>query len=113
MSRYKIKSNGEKFTQQEIVQQRNFEQFLSAYKKQASVMTAGTKISLSIMAIGVLATVLVLTMNNNNGNQTTVTEKKPAFVSPPLKGIDIPYTTFTVDADKGRSEERRVGKECR
>ena len=109
MSRYKIKSNGEKFTQQEIVQQRNFEQFLSAYKKQASVMTAGTKISLSIMAIGVLATVLVLTMNNNNGNQTTVTEKKPAFVSPPLKGIDIPYTTFTVDADKGGELTYKTG----
>src|ERR1700733_2525315 len=111
MKKYKIKNNSDKFSEEEITKQKNFDQFLSDYKSQASVFSAG-KITLGILTTGMLVTILILNINKNKTdehNNTDITEKKKTFVDPPMKGIDIPYDTFSVDASKGAELHYKTG----
>jgi hypothetical protein len=107
--KYRIRTNGEKFTPEEMVKQKNFEHFLQAYKKQALLSTAG-KIGFGIAALGVVASIILLSVNTNTTTTNTdVTEKKVNYVSPPLKGFDTPYDSFVVDASKGGELHYKTG----
>ena len=110
MSRFTIRSGGEKFTKEEILKQKDFEQFLTAYRKHAFLASAG-KITFGIIATGMIISVLMLSTKNNVRSDQDDGTKKTSFVSPPLKGVTIPYESYTVDASKGGVLKYKTGTE--
>ncbi len=42
-----------------------------------------------------------LTQNNNNTNTTNATKPNSAFIAPPSKKLDVPYSTYKVNAQRG------------
>jgi hypothetical protein len=114
MSRFRIRTNGEKFTPEEVLKQKSFENFLAAYKRHTLPGNAG-KIGLGIVATGVIATVILLSVKSSTTLRTDspVTEKKVRYVEPPLNGFDTPYALFTVDAEKGGELHYKTGSVLR
>ncbi len=98
MNKYKINLNQEKLSEKEIVQQMDFDKFMSDYVAKPSWMLNGIKlytlIGTTITAVAI-AGFLIYKTSELNSDMVPL-----PFINPPLKSMDIPFESYQVNMDK-------------
>jgi hypothetical protein len=92
---YHINRNRKPLTPEDVQKGQNFDSFLQSYNAQAKPFVKSTTFYASVAAFGVIVAVGTYLL------VTSAEESATPFVQPPLAGVTIADTAYTVDAQAG------------
>ncbi len=96
MKNFKINTNHQPLTPDDIARGQDFGQLMSAYKAAKPPFYKGT--AFKIFAAGLVACIIGTAVFFALKDEAITTLS--AFINPPIEGIDITYTTYQIDATK-------------
>jgi len=119
----KININRPEITSEEIASRRDFQSVLKSYNAAAKPIWQKPWFLSSVAAVVVAGTVIVTLMQINQPQEpfaekantlmpdlpTDTTDERLPFIKPPLEDVDVNYTTFSVNANKGKTLEYESG----
>lgn len=100
MKRFKIITNREPLSAQEIAQQKNFRKFLSGHTPASSLLSVKSLLFGSV-GIATIAAVAFIVLNNNAGEDPKKLSKETtrSFIAPPFPHLNIESNGYTISGN--------------
>ncbi|MBI2269985.1 MAG: hypothetical protein HYU69_06445 [Bacteroidetes bacterium] len=107
MSKFKINTNREKLSEQEITQHMNFNKFMSGYAAKAGWLAKGVKLYSLISGSAALVAVSAYLVYNSAAS-ADVSSVKP-FIDPPVRALDIASDKFVLNTERDTTIVYKTG----
>lgn len=107
MSKYKINTNREKLSEQEITQHMNFNKFMSGYAAKAGWFAKGVKLYSLISASAAVVAVSAYLVYNSAASADVLSVKP--FIDPPVRALDIAADKFVLNTERDTTIVYKTG----